>query len=271
MIWLEKATPKQRVYNEIYPSIIEKQKIIDVHERSTYQLLEQHTENDSGEPKTYRTTQKAHTTLLKKRYQVYLQHLSLLIKRAGWEVKKIYSHWTFEQERFKKDFILMDQTSRQNAKNSIEKDFFKLMNNANLGYDCRNNLDNCQFVPIFDELKEVTYLKRYYNYFDQKVKLFKTSKLIQTDIEEKYNDSMTRLSKDDKSYEIKASAIKSERNGSLDSLESFDKKNKRIKKKRTIINYTERKEIAYKNNKIKSIIDFNEEQTNSIKSLAVAK
>ena len=82
---------------------------------------------------------------------------------------------------------------------------------------------------------------------------------------------MTRLSKDDKFYEIKASVIKSERNESLDSLESFDKKNKRIKKKRTIINYTERKEIAYKNNKIKSIIDFDEEQTNSIKSLAVAK
>ena len=218
-----------------------------------------------------------HIEQLKKRIQLYskrgiryLQHLSFLIKRAGWEVKKIYSHCTFEQERFKKDFILMNQTSRQNAKNSIEKDFFKLMNNANLGYDCRNNLDNCQFVPIFDELKEVTYLKRYYNYFDQKVKLFKTSKLIQTDIEEKYNDSMTRLSKDDKFYEM-ASAIKSERNESLDSLESFDKKNKRIKKKQTIINYAERKEIAYKNNKIKSIIDFDEEQTNSIKSLAVAK
>ena len=36
----EKATPRQRVYNEIYPSIIEKQKIIDVAERSrsVYQL-----------------------------------------------------------------------------------------------------------------------------------------------------------------------------------------------------------------------------------------
>ena len=46
----------------------------------------------------------------------------------------------------------MNQKSRQNAKNSIEKDFFKLMNNANFGYDCRNNLDNCQFIPIFDEM-----------------------------------------------------------------------------------------------------------------------
>ena len=36
----EKATPKERTYNEIYPSIIEKQKIIDVAERFVYQLIE---------------------------------------------------------------------------------------------------------------------------------------------------------------------------------------------------------------------------------------
>ena len=37
----------------------------------------------------------------------------------------------------------MNQKLRQNAKNSIEKGFFKLMNNSNFGYDYRNNLDNC--------------------------------------------------------------------------------------------------------------------------------
>ena len=39
-----KATEKQIVYNEIYPSIIEKQKVIDPCERSVYQLLEQFSE-----------------------------------------------------------------------------------------------------------------------------------------------------------------------------------------------------------------------------------
>ena len=63
----------------------------------------------------------------------------------------------------------MNKKSRQNAKNSIEKDFFRLMNNSNFAYDCRNNLHNCQFIPIFYELKGVTYLKRYYNSFEQKV------------------------------------------------------------------------------------------------------
>ena len=34
------------------------------------------------------------------------------------------------------------------------------MNNSNFGYDCRNNLDNCKFPPIFDELGEITYINR---------------------------------------------------------------------------------------------------------------
>ena len=42
----------------------------------------------------------------------------------------------------------MNQKSRQEAKNSTEKDFYKLINNSNFGYDCRNNLDNYQFVPL---------------------------------------------------------------------------------------------------------------------------
>ena len=30
----------------------------------------------------------------------------------------------------------MNQKSRQESKNNIEKDFYKLMNNPNFGYDC---------------------------------------------------------------------------------------------------------------------------------------
>ena len=221
----ENASSKQRTYNEIYPPIIEKQKIIGVHEKSTYQLLEQYKENSGGTIKSYRASKKAYATLFKKRYQpLYLEHLALLIKRAGWKVTKIYSHWTFEQERFKRNFILKNQTSRQNAKNAIEKDFYRLMNNANFGFDCRNNLDNCQFVPIFDELKEVTYLKKYYNYFDQKVKSFVTSDLIKADIDDEYNNTLNKLSKNDQFYQIKRSSIETQRKNSLDSLESFNKK-----------------------------------------------
>ena len=89
----------------------------------------------------------------------------------------------------------MNQKSRQKAKNSVEKDFYKLMNNSNFGYDCRNNLDNCKFVPIFNELKETTYIKKYYNFFDPKVSKYVTPDLIARKIEEKYNEDIIKISK----------------------------------------------------------------------------
>ena len=65
---------------------------------------------------------KAHATLFSKNAQpLYLEHLKILIGRAGWKVTKLYVHYMFEQERFKKEFISMNQHSRQSAKNSVEK------------------------------------------------------------------------------------------------------------------------------------------------------
>ena len=102
----KKATPRQRLYNEIYPSIIEKQKIIDVAERSVYQLIVQYNEAGDVEPRSYRATIKAHATLFQKRFQpLYLEHVSFLINRAGCRVTKRYSHYLFEQERFKKNLF----------------------------------------------------------------------------------------------------------------------------------------------------------------------
>ena len=79
----------------------------------------------------------------------------------------------------------MNQKLRQQSKNSIEKDFYKLMNSSNFGYDCRNNLCNCKFVPIFVEFKEIIYINRYHNIFNPKVSEFVTSELLKADIEEK--------------------------------------------------------------------------------------
>ena len=67
--------------------------------------------------------------LIKKIQPMYLEQLCFVIKRAGWPVTKIYLHFTFEQQCFKRSFILMNQRLRQNGKISLEKDFHKLMNN----------------------------------------------------------------------------------------------------------------------------------------------
>ena len=101
----------------------------------------------------------------------------------------------------------MNQSSRQTVKYAVEKDFFKLLNSTNFGYDCQNNLDNCTFVPIFDELNEVTYLKKYCDMFDKKIAKFVSSDLLKQDAEEQYNDALMQLSKNDSFQEIKLAAL----------------------------------------------------------------
>ena len=134
----------KKLYNEIYPPIIEKQKTIDPCDCSVYQLLEQYVEWEKDNPLAYNATAKAHAMVLQKIFfPKYLEHLAFVIIKAGWKVTKIHSHLRFEQKPFKKKFILMKQKSRQNSQNIIEKHFYKLMNNSNFGYDCQNNLDNC--------------------------------------------------------------------------------------------------------------------------------
>ena len=71
------------------------------------------------------------------------------------------------------------------------------MSNSNFAYDCINNLDNCKFVPIFDELKEISYINRYHNIFDPKISEFVTADLLKADVEEKFNNKLMKLDKED--------------------------------------------------------------------------
>ena len=126
----------------------------------------------------------------------------------------------------------MNQKSRQLSKNDIEKDFFKLMNNSNSGYDCHNNLDNCKFVPIFDEMKELTYVQRYHNIFDPKISEFVTTDLIKQNIEETYNDKSIKLDKEGKFYQIKLNTLNTERLTNFEAAKSFKNKQKKQKQKK---------------------------------------
>ena len=47
----------------------------------------------------------------------------------------------------------MNPKSRRNAKNA--KDFFKLMNDANFEFDCRNSANDAKFEAIIDEINEI--------------------------------------------------------------------------------------------------------------------
>ena len=87
----------------------------------------------------------------------------------------------------------MNQTSRQNAKNNIKKDFFKLMNNANFGFDCRNNASNTKFEPVIDKMNEISYIKRYYNLFDKRLDKFVKSEILEQQIQNEHEQAVAEV------------------------------------------------------------------------------
>ena len=101
------------------------------------------------------------------------------------------------------------------------------MNNSTFGYDCRNNFDNSKFIPVFDELKELTYIERYHNIFDLKISEFVTADLIKQNIEATYNDKLIKLDKEDKFYQIKLDTLNAERLSNLEVANSFENKQKK--------------------------------------------
>ena len=83
--------------------------------------------------------------------------------------------------------------------------------------------------------------------------------MLKKQIEEKFNDKLTKLDPEDRFYEIKLQTIKSERLSSLEAAEKVDKNKKKYKRKATLCDYVDRKNEASTNQRVKSLIDFDEE------------
>ena len=115
--------------------------MLPARERSVFQLFDPIRLRDNVVLNNFKCTAKTHSTMNKKYLiPIHAKHLKLLLECCAWTVTKIYRHFTFRQEMFKKEFVISNQVARQNAKTPMEKNFYKLMNNSNFGYDCRNNL-----------------------------------------------------------------------------------------------------------------------------------
>ena len=161
---------------------------------------------------------------------LYVEDLRFLIKRAGWVVTKLYSHFKFEQDAFKKDFVSMNQKLRQNAKNDIEKNFYKLVNNANFGFDCRNNANNLKFDPLINEINELIYIKKYHNLFDPKIENFVCSEILEQKINQDFDHEIALIKHEDP---FKKARIKELENKKLTDIDSLDcLKQKEIRKKK---------------------------------------
>ena len=114
------------------------------------------------------------------------------------------------------------------------------MNNSNFDYDCRNNLDNCKFNPIFDELGEINYVNRYHNIFAEKVSSFVSTDLVKEQVEEKFNDNLAKLNKEDQFYNIKFPTIKDERLAELEAAEKIGGNKKKNRKRTKLVDFFEK-------------------------------
>ena len=144
--------------------------------------------------------------------------------------QKIRAHYTFEQCKFKKDFIVMNLITCQNVQTDVEKDFHKLMNNAKFGYDCRNNADNCYFSPIYDEIDELSFAKRYQNIFDLDISDFASSEIPDRLTEEEYLNKIANLDLKDEYFDARKNSLEIDKKEKRNRLGLF---NEKIKTKNT--------------------------------------
>ena len=191
------------------------------------------------------------------------------MKRYEWKVIKIYSHFTFEQSCFKREFVLTNQRKRQEAKSSIEKDFHKLMNNAIFGNDCRDNRNNRKFQPIGNEIEEVTYIKKYYNLFDNNVSKFVNSDILEKQINQEFEQNLSTIKFDDPFRAVKIKSLELVKNEKMDALNCLKEKEKKGGKRKLTKDFERQVSDLIKNKKIKTMIDLNKRESNSIKSIVV--
>ena len=107
----------------------------------------------------------------------------------------------------------MNKKSRQTATSSVEKDFYKLLNNSNFGIDCRNNIDNCTLEPIYDDFSEIAYIKNYTTIFNDETlrDFFFSPPLLRQEIIQTYDAKIFALNKEDPTYEARKKYFESKK------------------------------------------------------------
>ena len=68
----------------------------------------------------------------------------------GVEVTKIHRILTFDEKPFLKEYIDLNTELRKQSKNDLEKDLFKLMNNAIFGKSMENVLNRSNIKQIYN-------------------------------------------------------------------------------------------------------------------------
>ena len=84
----------------------------------------------------------------------------------------------------------------------MQKKICKLLNNSNFGIDCRSNFDSRTLEPIYDELGEIAFIKKYDDIFDSR-NYYQCADpdIMREEINERFDGLTLILNKDDPGYE----------------------------------------------------------------------
>ena len=123
----------------------------------------------------------------------------------------MHNYYTFEQEPFKKEYILGNQRTRQEVVargDDVQANFWKLVNNTDFSFDCRGNSRNKSLHLIYHKEAQVDFLGKYDGYSSTNCFLNLDAKI--KNIKEYYS-IMENLTKDDQPYPETLKQVKIER------------------------------------------------------------
>ena len=271
--------PKILHYNELYPPFFEKDKTMESFQRSCVQVMALGRINDKGKLLPIKQNSKTHSTLRDKTFfGVYAEELYHATTQLGWSVTCIHAHYTFRQEMFKKDFVVKNQNAREGASSEVDKNFYKLMNNSNFGFDCQNNVDKCALKLLYDGVDEVKYARTYYSDIltDYKMKEFFTTDALCQEVEERFKMAIDEIDLDEEGYdEAVESALELKEREIADILgkcQTNKKKERKTFYADSKVNTTENqveKSMDLRKNKI--LIEFSNCEGASVKQIAVKR
>ena len=101
--------------------------------------------------------------LPKKNYKVYYKNLDYYLK-SGAKATKVHRILTFDEKLFLKEYIDLNTELRKNSKNDLEKDLFKLMNNAIFGKSMENVLNRSNIKLINNNSEKLLRLIKQSNF-----------------------------------------------------------------------------------------------------------
>ena len=116
----------------------------------------------------------------------------------------------------------MTQKSREKA-TSVERDFFNLLKNSTFGTDRRNNIDNCILKPVYQDLTDISYVKKFATTFsDNTFRNFFSPALLREEITQTFQSKIFALNKDEPLYEARKKYYENQMEQKVDTVDSFE-------------------------------------------------